>query len=61
MWKINLYTKLISINDRFIFGDYFDDKVECGEVLVNGASPEDINMRLNIGDMLWVLGNEYVI
>ena len=61
MTRVNLYTKLIDINNRFIFESYYNDMIDCGNVLVNDKKPDDINMNLNNGDILKVFNNEYTI
>lgn len=60
LW-LNLYTELIEINNKFIFESYYNDVVDWGKVLVNGEKPNDINMKLNHGDVLKVFDEEYVI
>jgi len=57
----NLYTELIEINKRYIFGEFVNEEIELGNILVNSKKPDDINMSLNFGDVITVHGIDYKI
>jgi hypothetical protein len=58
---LNLYTFLIDINSKFVFGEYIQDEMRRGNITVNGCMPEDINMSLKENDLVQVCQNGYVI
>lgn len=58
---MNLYTFLIDINNRYVFGEFVEEKIKDGEILVNNKKPDDINMKLSKGDVVKIDGRSYIV
>jgi len=58
---MNLYTFLININPRFVFGEYTNEMIEDKRILVNGNKAEDINMEIKSKDVITIDGIDYTI
>ena len=61
MYLTNLYTFLIDINPKYVFGDFTNEKIETGKILVNDKKPDDINMQLFDGDIVTVDEKKYTV
>lgn len=59
---MNLYTYLIDhVDNKYCFGDRVQEDINYGKIKVNGATPEDINMPLKVGDKVTVYGLDFEV
>lgn len=59
---MNLYTFLIdNVSDGYVFGDKVKTDIKYGIIKVNGMKPDDVNMRLNLGDIITVDRVDYKV